>query len=328
MSSASNSAMPLAEGKQQQAADVLRAASLWVEQNAGCEVHMGERGMCLVTTRAFERGDVILREHAAALALPTPPASVSEALSSLDLSGAPKDVDSQRWAAALHVVFPSPESRPRAPAVLSTLIGDLAVYAPRESDAAGRYRSMLAGAGSIPLETQEQLLDALLLLKFTSLPLFGAMEGGKGIFGVISKMNHACYPNCLVVAGKELEGEVAEIKAIADIAPGEELSFNYLGMSASLHASTEKRQRRLWNGFEFQCCCRLCEPGEEEPLTREQLCKRSCCWGKAPPFPPGGLRGPKPSERLGGAAVSCGTAGATATNSGECARGAAEVTAG
>merc|ERR1712060_944658 len=118
----------------------------------------------------------------------------------------------------------------------------------------------------------------------------------------IQDANHSCYPNCGIIhPGAPPDEEIpvpgflpvvpkrrnTRLKAITNIAPGEELTVSYFGARFALECATaEARRDRLQFGFEFHCSCVLCEPGEAGPPTHGQLCKRAICWGKPPPLPP------------------------------------------
>ncbi|CAE7200586.1 Clcn4, partial [Symbiodinium sp. CCMP2592] len=117
--------------------------------------------------------------------------------------------------------------------------------------------------------------------------------GGRCVFGLMSKLNHACFPNCACLWPGLPPGEVAldpmrelvapgakplrcaRLRALCRIQPGEELTFCYFGGDFAVQVrSTEERRRRLREGFEFECRCDLCEPGDQPPKSYGQLCSR------------------------------------------------------
>lgn len=300
--------------RSQQAAEILEAASPWIERNFGCKVQPGPFGLSLVATRTFWQGDVILEEHPVALGLPWAPASAPESLHTLNLQ---PEMSQETWAAALHFAFPSQENRPKGPADMKLLTGELAMYAPCDSMAASTYKDMLRGLaaqGLLTLEQETDILQALLMKKFTSLPLAGSWAGGRCLFAVTSKINHSCFPNCAVLYqglpfGENLQDPVAEsfqhdqstrprchscaqVRAVTKIECGEELTWSYLGNGFAAASTTETRRAKLRAGFEFECCCPVCEPGDADPPTHGQICRRALAYGKPPPLPPQGLRGP------------------------------------
>jgi len=225
------------------------------------------------------------------------------------------EVTPEQWANALHFVFPSEASRPFGACSLRHVLDTLCTFAPRESERAARLLALLrcrAPPGGLAAELESDLLDALLLVFFTSLPLHGGRTGGRCLMAMLGKSNHACFPNCVVLHSgllpdedvREAEegsleaalGVVAQprntqLRAVTSIVPGEELTWCYGGRSFAVSRSTESRRAWLKKGFEFECCCKLCDPGDTPP-SRNLICKHILAYGKPPPFPAGGLKPP------------------------------------
>ncbi len=95
-----------------------------------------------------------------------------------------------------------------------------------------------------------------------------AFEGGR-IYDRLSRVNHSCYPNAVVLEGCnsassadtatslfETKHDVSILKAACDIAPGEEITFSYLGKY--LFAGYSIRQRILRGNKHFVCGCSRC----------------------------------------------------------------------
>ncbi|CAE7668175.1 Smyd1, partial [Symbiodinium sp. CCMP2456] len=226
------------------------------------------------------------------------------------------------WNFALHVAFPSEASLPvpGTPKSAEFLTEDLSIFAPGDSAAAARFAAALASLGLAERAEADTILTGLLLAKFASFPLHGSWEGGRCVFGLMSKLNHACFPNCVCLwpglpPGEEVALDpmremvapgttplrCARLRALCRIQPGDELTFCYFGGDFAVQVrSTEERRRRLWEGFEFECRCELCEPGDQPAKSYGQLCKRALCFGKPPPLPPEGLRrGPRDLSAAG-----------------------------
>lgn len=294
----------------------MQGAERWLHRNEGCEVRKGSYGFGLFATRDFHQGDVILEEHPAMLCLPTAPSTAPASLRSLDMcSEIPLDL----WVPALHVVYPCDETCPRGIVSLDSLLADFSMYAPRQSVAARRFETALSSITDLSAEAKDRLLDALLMLKFTSFSLRGEWAGGRCIFVVLGKTNHSCFPNCGVLhkgsppddetqlddlQRLSSKGTATQLRAITSISSGDELTWSYPGPGFAIKvASAEARREKLRNGFEFDCSCPLCEPRGMDRPSHGQLCKRAIAWGKVPPIPKGGF--PLPPWRKSKAAESC-----------------------
>ncbi|XP_072906953.1 N-lysine methyltransferase SMYD2-like isoform X2 [Hemitrygon akajei] len=73
---------------------------------------------------------------------------------------------------------------------------------------------------------------------------------GSAIFPSVALMNHSCCPNVIVT----YRGTTAEVRAVKQICPGEEIFTSYI----DLLYPTEDRQDRLRDSYFFTCDCREC----------------------------------------------------------------------
>ena len=76
-----------------------------------------------------------------------------------------------------------------------------------------------------------------------------------------SLMNHSCLPNCKVSAVAEAAAQgitTVTVRALRDVAAGEELSITYIG----LNQGVRERREMLEKGYGFLCSCKRC--AEEE----------------------------------------------------------------
>jgi len=82
---------------------------------------------------------------------------------------------------------------------------------------------------------------------------------GTAFYSLVCKINHSCEPNVLVRYPAAEPGEaarplVAQLFALRDLAPGEELVQSYIDQNASF----EKRRAAL-RDYGFECSCRKCQ---------------------------------------------------------------------
>jgi hypothetical protein len=82
---------------------------------------------------------------------------------------------------------------------------------------------------------------------------------GHGLSIQISALNHSCRPNTCPV----FKGNVAEVRAMRDIAAGEEVTMNYI----LPYKPKAVRHQELAESREFICRCEWCEAGD----TPEEL---------------------------------------------------------
>ncbi|KAF2875804.1 hypothetical protein BDV95DRAFT_654916 [Massariosphaeria phaeospora] len=74
----------------------------------------------------------------------------------------------------------------------------------------------------------------------------------RGVFPVVSRINHACDPSAFVLFSTA--GISIAVKAYRDIQPGEEISISYL----TLGQPSPKRRAGLQTRWGFTCTCALC----------------------------------------------------------------------
>ncbi|KAL3906386.1 MAG: hypothetical protein SGILL_009291 [Bacillariaceae sp.] len=88
---------------------------------------------------------------------------------------------------------------------------------------------------------------------------------GHGLFEIACKMNHSCRPNCVWFTTKE--GTCKEVRAIAVIEEGEELTVDYVG---NVLDPTPQRREDLLQTKGFVCECDRCAAKHDD--TRRFKC--------------------------------------------------------
>uniref|UniRef100_H2TAT1 [histone H3]-lysine(4) N-trimethyltransferase n=1 Tax=Takifugu rubripes TaxID=31033 RepID=H2TAT1_TAKRU len=73
---------------------------------------------------------------------------------------------------------------------------------------------------------------------------------GSAIFPDVALMNHSCNPNVIVT----YKGTVAEVRAVQELNPGDEILNSYI----DLLYPTEDRKERLLDSYFFTCLCSEC----------------------------------------------------------------------
>ncbi|XP_077570070.1 N-lysine methyltransferase SMYD2-A [Stigmatopora nigra] len=73
---------------------------------------------------------------------------------------------------------------------------------------------------------------------------------GSAVFPDVALMNHSCSPNVIVT----YKGTVAEVRAVKEISPGEEVFNSYI----DLLYPTDDRKERLLDSYFFTCQCTEC----------------------------------------------------------------------
>ena len=88
-----------------------------------------------------------------------------------------------------------------------------------------------------------------------------------GLFPYTSMMNHSCSPNCIHRFLIE-EGRPPRLimRAIANIAKGEELCYSYV----NLYQSTKARRSQLESAYSFICECERCTAGSSSSTAEGQ----------------------------------------------------------
>jgi len=138
-----------------------------------------------------------------------------------------------------------------------------AAKAPLEAQAE-LLQEMLTHFDGCGVESVEQLIELVVKVECN------AFEGG--LFPLAAVFNHSCSANCSVAlreievdeeaAGAQEAGGVQawvyEVRAMADVAEGDELCLCYLGL-ASQHLAGYGRKAVL-SGWGFECACVRCAP--------------------------------------------------------------------
>jgi hypothetical protein len=100
---------------------------------------------------------------------------------------------------------------------------------------------------------------------------------GLGLFPLTSLINHDCKPNVThYFVVEEGKAPLLVVRAIAAIAPGEELVYSYV----PLYQSTKARREQLHDVYGFHCHCSRCEPlplpptppSPSTPTTPTRIC--------------------------------------------------------
>ncbi|XP_030638146.1 N-lysine methyltransferase SMYD2-like [Chanos chanos] len=81
---------------------------------------------------------------------------------------------------------------------------------------------------------------------------------GSAIFPDVALMNHSCHPNVIVT----YRGIMAEVRAVQDISPNDEVYTSYI----DLLYPTEDRNERLRDSYYFSCDCRECRTKEKDKM--------------------------------------------------------------
>ncbi|KAL1258285.1 hypothetical protein QQF64_011529 [Cirrhinus molitorella] len=84
---------------------------------------------------------------------------------------------------------------------------------------------------------------------------------GSAVFPDVALMNHSCSPNVIVT----YKGTVAEVRAVQDISPGEEIFNSYI----DLLYPTEDRIERLRDSYFFTCDCKECTSKSKDKAKME-----------------------------------------------------------
>uniref|UniRef100_A0A4W4GUJ0 [histone H3]-lysine(4) N-trimethyltransferase n=1 Tax=Electrophorus electricus TaxID=8005 RepID=A0A4W4GUJ0_ELEEL len=90
---------------------------------------------------------------------------------------------------------------------------------------------------------------------------------GSAVFPDVALMNHSCSPNVIVT----YKNTVAEVRAVREISPGEELFNSYI----DLLYPTEDRNERLRDSYFFTCDCEECTTKSKDKAKmeiRQNLC--------------------------------------------------------
>ncbi|CDR00901.1 unnamed protein product [Oncorhynchus mykiss] len=75
---------------------------------------------------------------------------------------------------------------------------------------------------------------------------------------LVALVNHSCCPNVIVT----YKGNVAEVRAVQDMTPGEEVFTSYI----DLLYPTADRNERLRDAYYFTCDCKECKTKSKDKL--------------------------------------------------------------
>ncbi|MCI4395738.1 hypothetical protein PGIGA_G00195530 [Pangasianodon gigas] len=81
---------------------------------------------------------------------------------------------------------------------------------------------------------------------------------GSAVFPDVALMNHSCCPNVIVT----YRGTSAEVRAVKDISPGDEIYTSYI----DLLYPTEDRMERLRDSYYFTCDCKECKTKSKDKV--------------------------------------------------------------
>jgi uncharacterized protein YgfB (UPF0149 family) len=204
-------------------------------------------GLGLYATKEFKEGDVILQEDPLAtlaqandeesnkLAI-QPPSSVPKELhgkfKGMVQAGLCCPQDPKTKHALLRLYHPTNE-----PSKLEDPIVDCA------KQATDYIREQM--------KTSDSFDDSQVLQKVMLIWACNSFQGGR-IYEQISRVNHSCNPNALIVS----DGESQKLVAATTIQKGDELDISYLGLM--LYAETQTRRDLLQQDKYFTCTCSRC----------------------------------------------------------------------
>jgi SET and MYND domain-containing protein len=120
-------------------------------------------------------------------------------------------------------------------------------------------------------EHSRTLMDRIILLCKSSCNSMTISEPeypiGAGLFINLSKLNHSCVPNTVIV----MSGTKASLRALQPIKQGEELYFSYIQPNVK-----KNRQQELLSRYFFDCMCEWCQSSMEPT----ELLKCPQCHGR------------------------------------------------
>ncbi|KAM9817541.1 histone-lysine N-methyltransferase SMYD3 [Neosynchiropus ocellatus] len=176
--------------------------------------------------------------------------------------------DAVRLTARLVFALSSPgESRPEDLYSVEEHLSHLASMSQQKRDGLSLLASML----QLYLQPEEGDLSALpppcqdpldLIAKVTcncfTISDEELREVGVGLYPSFSLLNHDCRPNCVLM----FEGPRAQLRAVRDVRPGEELTISYI----ETLLDSEGRQKQLQEQFHFSCSCCRCRSRDTDEL--------------------------------------------------------------
>lgn len=127
--------------------------------------------------------------------------------------------------------------------------------------AGGSLYDLLNGKGD---SDQDELLKLLLIYSCN------AFEGGR-LYHKLSRANHSCNPNAVVVEGDTADTSI--LKAACDVSKGSEITISYLGKE--LYAGYPVRQRKLRLEKHFVCKCTRCTGNNGQDVLSDKSKNKS-----------------------------------------------------
>ncbi|GMH82254.1 hypothetical protein TrST_g12526 [Triparma strigata] len=94
------------------------------------------------------------------------------------------------------------------------------------------------------------------ILRTNTIPIAASSPGTEdehGLYSILCRINHSCFPNSIYSWRPDLQKHV--LVAIQDITAGDEIFVSYI----DVWFGRDERQRRLREGFMFDCKCARCE---------------------------------------------------------------------
>mmetsp|Transcript_54241 Transcript_54241/g.150918 ORF Transcript_54241/g.150918 Transcript_54241/m.150918 type:complete len:566 (+) Transcript_54241:45-1742(+) len=247
--------------------DLLRSSGTWHRSHAAsvrCQRRAGQ-GRILVAARSMRRGDVILADRAlSCVGTPSPGTGAAEVFAQLvhwhrrrdgagtgGLSEATEQDISTVWC-ALHGLLArevpadwplttwTPELQHRA----------LLLHSSGRKPSASTRQLRSFFRLSIAVEKLEQLMEVWELNSFGHT----THEDITCLFFSPAFANHSCMPT----ASWYIAGDTMELRAMVDLAEGDEITDSYIEDEDLLACTARRRRRLLESGKAFRCLCKRC----------------------------------------------------------------------
>ena len=243
-------------------------------------------GSCLLATRSFAPGEVVLREDPAHV-LAEPPQSLRPELlqAVVTASGMPPEAEMARRIASILDLWlrSSGAERTQLRTMFGVADGPMAEFIGELVGSVQKEHSALAGCSAADLS---HVVLVWLLSAHTT-------DEGSAIFTIGHRCNHSCLPNVAYAPA----GNTLVFRALRTIQSGEPIHSAYL-IGRELLAPRRVRQRLLASRKSFDCRCLRCktehdgaEPGRALPCACGGQTRRvgpgswrcDACASKAPP---------------------------------------------
>lgn len=103
--------------------------------------------------------------------------------------------------------------------------------------------------------------------------MFQTLGGGYHIFSTFTFINHSCNANSIIIVG---EHGTYKLIALRDIAAGEEITQDYVGLSLT------NRKAEILSSYGFECNCGFCD---DPQISCKFLLHHQACWTCRKPNP-------------------------------------------